>query len=386
MRRPRGPARPAPRPGRRSGGASRSRPTGRRRCWPGRTRRPRRGRSVRNPSSSSSSSDDAEDPALGQQPGLGQVEQPGEQLAARQVAGRAEQDDDVRVGRGDQAGVDVVRIARSHAPTSVQVRGFLRVSPAGPADDRSLSGPVRRPTSGRDPAGTLPPRLRGRARQGEPCTTSTPRSSRSRRPRGSPTTATRRSATASTCWPANVDSARLNAIGEAGLRRHRAPVAAQPAAGHRVAPHPPRDRRRRCPTCRSSWSASPAPAPPRSATSSAADPANRSLRQWEAHDSVPPPTTEGYWTDPRYLAAQGGREPARPHQPPVQGDPPRRARGRGRVRHPAQPALRQHLDRRTCSTSTATSTGCSPPTSPTPTTTTARSSRCSARSARARGS
>jgi hypothetical protein len=34
-----------------------------------------------------------------------------------------------------------------------------------------------------------------------------------------------------------------------------------------------------------------------------ADPTNRSLRQWEANESVPPPTTEGYWTDPRYLAA-----------------------------------------------------------------------------------
>src|SRR6478609_1049924 len=36
----------------------------------------------------------------------------------------------------------------------------------------------------------------------------------------------------------------------------------------------------------------------------AADPANRSLRQWEAQDSVPPPTEAGYWTDPRYLAAK----------------------------------------------------------------------------------
>lgn len=35
-----------------------------------------------------------------------------------------------------------------------------------------------------------------------------------------------------------------------------------------------------------------------------ADPGNRSLRQWEANDSVPPPTTEGYWSDPRYLAAK----------------------------------------------------------------------------------
>jgi hypothetical protein len=35
-----------------------------------------------------------------------------------------------------------------------------------------------------------------------------------------------------------------------------------------------------------------------------ADPANRSLLGWEAADSVPPPTTETYWTDPRYLAAR----------------------------------------------------------------------------------
>jgi hypothetical protein len=35
-----------------------------------------------------------------------------------------------------------------------------------------------------------------------------------------------------------------------------------------------------------------------------ADPANRSLRGWEAQDSVPPPTTAGYWTDPRLLRAR----------------------------------------------------------------------------------
>jgi hypothetical protein len=35
-----------------------------------------------------------------------------------------------------------------------------------------------------------------------------------------------------------------------------------------------------------------------------ADPANRSLRQWEAQDSVPPPTAAGYWSDPRYLAVK----------------------------------------------------------------------------------
>ncbi len=34
-----------------------------------------------------------------------------------------------------------------------------------------------------------------------------------------------------------------------------------------------------------------------------ADPANRSLLQWEATDSVPPPTREGYRDDPRFLAA-----------------------------------------------------------------------------------
>jgi hypothetical protein len=35
-----------------------------------------------------------------------------------------------------------------------------------------------------------------------------------------------------------------------------------------------------------------------------ADPNNRSLLGWEAADSVPPPTTETYWSDPRYLAAR----------------------------------------------------------------------------------
>ena len=35
-----------------------------------------------------------------------------------------------------------------------------------------------------------------------------------------------------------------------------------------------------------------------------ADRANRSLRGWEANESVPPPTTEHYWHDPRYLAAK----------------------------------------------------------------------------------
>lgn len=36
----------------------------------------------------------------------------------------------------------------------------------------------------------------------------------------------------------------------------------------------------------------------------AADPHSRSLRQWEAQDSVPPPSAAGYWSDPRYLAAK----------------------------------------------------------------------------------
>jgi hypothetical protein len=35
-----------------------------------------------------------------------------------------------------------------------------------------------------------------------------------------------------------------------------------------------------------------------------ADPANRSLRGWEATESVPPPTTATYWTDPRFDAAR----------------------------------------------------------------------------------
>jgi Sulfotransferase family len=36
----------------------------------------------------------------------------------------------------------------------------------------------------------------------------------------------------------------------------------------------------------------------------AADPANRSLLGWEANDSVPPPTADGYATDPRFEAAR----------------------------------------------------------------------------------
>src|SRR5690606_38654190 len=35
-----------------------------------------------------------------------------------------------------------------------------------------------------------------------------------------------------------------------------------------------------------------------------ADPGNRSLRNWEASDSVPPPRTETYWSDPRFEAAR----------------------------------------------------------------------------------
>lgn len=36
----------------------------------------------------------------------------------------------------------------------------------------------------------------------------------------------------------------------------------------------------------------------------AADPANRSLLQWEGTDSVPPPTADGYADDPRFIAAR----------------------------------------------------------------------------------
>ncbi len=35
-----------------------------------------------------------------------------------------------------------------------------------------------------------------------------------------------------------------------------------------------------------------------------ADPANRSLRAWEAHESVPPPRTDTYWSDPRFEQAR----------------------------------------------------------------------------------
>ena len=247
----------------------------------------------------------AEHPAARQQPGLEQVEQAGEQLAARQVAGRPEQEDDVRVGRRDQAGVDVVRIARSHAPTSVQGRGFLRVSPAGPADDRSLSGPGasgersrpgwyvapapsgegatgghhvrrrRRARAGRGGRGAhrlRPPVVPRRPRRAWPPTWARPGSTPSARP---PSTRTVRQSLQNrlrvTEWhrasPAAADRAPDVPIIVVGLTR-----TGTTALSHLLA----------------------------------ADPANRSLRRWEAQDSVPPPTEAGYWTDPRYVAARDG--------------------------------------------------------------------------------
>lgn len=53
---------------------------------------------------------DAEDPTIRQQPGLGQVEEPGNQLPAGEVFGGAEQQDDVRAQRSDQVGADVGRV------------------------------------------------------------------------------------------------------------------------------------------------------------------------------------------------------------------------------------------------------------------------------------
>ncbi len=49
----------------------------------------------------------SDDPALGQQAGLGQVEHPGQELAAREITGRAEEHHDVRPQRLDQIRVDV---------------------------------------------------------------------------------------------------------------------------------------------------------------------------------------------------------------------------------------------------------------------------------------
>ena len=48
---------------------------------------------------------------------------------------------------------------------------------------------------------------------------------------------------------------------------------------------------------------------PRSGTTAlshllAADPDNRSLLAWEANESIPPPTTDGYQTDPRFETAR----------------------------------------------------------------------------------
>ena len=143
---------------------------------------------------------------------------------------------------------------------------------------------------------------------------------------------------------ANLGSARLNAIGEAALRLHRAPVAAEPAAGHGVAPgepgggqpdargtdnhrraHPHRHHRAQPPARRRSGQ--PLPAGLGGLGLGAA-----------SHRG-------GLLDRPPLRGRPGRRQHARPHQPEVQGDPPRRARGRGGVRHPARPALRQHRPR-----------------------------------------
>ena len=54
-----------------------------------------------------------EDPALGEQPGLSKVKEPGDQLPAGQIAGGAEQQNDVRAQGRDQSAADVRRV-RSH--------------------------------------------------------------------------------------------------------------------------------------------------------------------------------------------------------------------------------------------------------------------------------
>ncbi len=56
-----------------------------------------------------------------------------------------------------------------------------------------------------------------------------------------------------------------------------------------------------------------------------ADPHSRSLRQWEAQDSVPPPSADGYWSDSRYLAARDGGnmlELINPHFKAIHHDEP----------------------------------------------------------------
>ena len=105
---------------------------------------------------------------------------------------------------------------------------------------------------------------------------------------------------------ANLGSARLNAIGEAAFDstvRQSLQNRLRVTEWHRAQPRRGRPGRRRCRS--SSWG-SPAPAPRRSATCSPPTRPTARCAGWEAHDSVPPPTEAGYWTDPRYLAAKEG--------------------------------------------------------------------------------
>ena len=66
-----------------------------------RTGRARRARCARKPSASIVVERDADDPAAGNEPGAGQMEQARQQLALRQIAGGADQDDDLRMLRAD---------------------------------------------------------------------------------------------------------------------------------------------------------------------------------------------------------------------------------------------------------------------------------------------
>jgi hypothetical protein len=86
----------------------------------------------------------ADDPAAGQQPGLEEVEEAGQQLAPSQVAGGSEEHDHVRLDRGHRQAVDVVCVhllahERSHLSreltslTALRQGGAASIGTAPPA-------------------------------------------------------------------------------------------------------------------------------------------------------------------------------------------------------------------------------------------------------------
>ena len=139
---------------------------------------------------------------------------------------------------------------------------------------------------------------------------------------------------------------RRGAALRARRRRARRPDhrdAREPAPGDRLAWRPSRRRER----AHRGTAGGDRPPPhrhhPPRARCSDAIPGRRPLVRWESADSIPPPETATFHTDPRIEATRGGHDDARRAQPGIQGHPLRPRRRTDRVRDAARAALREHI-------------------------------------------